>query len=164
MGYQQKLRTEQDACSDLVRDSLSALVKVSQRVLQVASSPGLQKAELEVTEMVDLIKGTYKRIKKNFTNYMRSHILLMDENMSYPNLFKLLKEFLFHLVGCEQFSFCIERDGKLDIYQSQTDAFQTDTLTVPLHLKPSPTFERSSTYSTASRRSIRTPSTPSSAR
>lgn len=54
----------------------------------------------------------------------------MDENLSYKNLFKLLKDFVYLMVGCEQFSFCLERDGKLDTYQTQTDQFYTNQMNV----------------------------------
>lgn len=59
--------------------------------------------------------------------------MLMDENMCHANLFRLLKEFVFHLVGCEQFSFLTVKDDKIDIYQTLTDQFLNQDLNVLTH-------------------------------
>jgi hypothetical protein len=36
---------------------------------------------------------------------MRSHLLLMDKNISHDHLIKLLKDFLHNLLECEDYSF-----------------------------------------------------------
>lgn len=47
---------------------------------------------------------------------MKSHLLLMSENVSYENIFNLLKELVYHLVECDHFSFFQLKKEEFEIY------------------------------------------------
>jgi hypothetical protein len=54
---------------------------------------------------------------------MHSHLLIMDEIISYEQLFTLLKQLTYLLVGCDSFSFLVLKNAELDIFSSDTDTF-----------------------------------------
>ena len=49
---------------------------------------------------------------------MKSHILLMDENLSVQNLFGVIDMFVKNLVDVDHFSFIFIKDGFLEKYSS----------------------------------------------
>ena len=53
---------------------------------------------------------------------MKSHLLLMDENVSYNTIFSLLKELSKNLLNCDNFSFFMfNQNNEIELYQSKTD-------------------------------------------
>lgn len=46
----------------------------------------------------------------------------MDENVSYNNIFALLKEMTKHLLDCDEFSFVVLQDSKAQCYSTTNDS------------------------------------------
>ncbi|CAD8196125.1 unnamed protein product [Paramecium pentaurelia] len=68
------------------------------------------------------LSEAYKEVKCQFANYMKSHLLLMDETVSYNTIFSLLKELSKNLLNCDNFSFfVINTNSDMELYQSKTD-------------------------------------------
>lgn len=60
---------------------------------------------------------SYKNIKFQFANYMKSHLLLMDETVSYTTIFSLLRELTKNLLNCDNFSFFnLNSNSELELY------------------------------------------------
>lgn len=85
------------------------------KLFQNASTPKLQRQQSRQSSIISEINlsaeydlaDAYKSIKLQFTQYLHSHLLLMDENVSYDNIFSLLLELLKHLLDCDHFSFIV---------------------------------------------------------
>ncbi|KAM3132153.1 hypothetical protein pb186bvf_015748 [Paramecium bursaria] len=75
------------------------------------------------------LSQVYKDIKQQFVQYIHSHLLLMDENVSYLNIVNLLQQLLKHLINIDQFSFINIQSDMIEVYQSKIDQFDQFTLT-----------------------------------
>ncbi|CAK57375.1 unnamed protein product (macronuclear) [Paramecium tetraurelia] len=85
-----------------------------------SSSPTMDMNQLIESDLLD----SYKSIKFQFANYMKSHLLLMDENVSYTTIFNLLRELTKNLLDCDHFSFFkLNSNSELELYQTKTDIF-----------------------------------------
>lgn len=80
--------------------------------------------------------------------------MIMDELISYEQLFTLLKQLVYLLVGCDAFSFLVVKEGTTEVFCSQTDAFlklDMDVMfiqNVSSHQNWNQCLKESSTYST----------------
>ncbi|CAD8121676.1 unnamed protein product [Paramecium sonneborni] len=71
------------------------------------------------------LSEAYKQVKFQFAKYMKSHLLLMDETVSYNTIFSLLKELSKNLLNCDNFSFFMfNSNNEIELYQSKTDSIE----------------------------------------
>ncbi|CAD8122639.1 unnamed protein product [Paramecium sonneborni] len=102
----------------------------SQTSPQNVNSPVLlgrgQSLPLDINYQIETeLSEAYKQVKFQFANYMKSHLLLMDETVSYNTIFSLLKELSKNLLNCDNFSFFILNSNKeMELYQSKTDSIE----------------------------------------
>ncbi|CAD8156083.1 unnamed protein product [Paramecium octaurelia] len=73
------------------------------------------------------IDEIYKELKNIFTGNLHTHLLLMQEDISYENLYQVLKFLLKILVDADEFTFFIHRDKDWEVYSSANDSIKDVT-------------------------------------
>ncbi|CAD8126757.1 unnamed protein product [Paramecium sonneborni] len=83
--------------------------------------------EDEYEKMKRQIDEIYKELKNIFTGNLHTHLLLMQEDISYENLYQVLKFLLKILVDADEFTFFIHRDKDWEVYTSANDSIKDIT-------------------------------------
>lgn len=99
----------------------SRLAEISERELDSSDEDVYEK-------MLRQINETYKELKGIFTGNLHTHLLLMQEDISYENLYQVLKFLLKSLVDADEFTFFIHRDKDWEVYSSQNDSIKDLTV------------------------------------
>ncbi|CAD8079707.1 unnamed protein product [Paramecium sonneborni] len=106
------------------------LKKVGELIAKTATSTpcGSQKQvinAIETLSIIDGLKQLYKDLKQHFNDYLRCHILLMDNQFTTQNLYKMLRAFMKNLVDADEVTFIINNE----LYTSTTEQFQDIQIT-----------------------------------
>ncbi|CAK91630.1 unnamed protein product (macronuclear) [Paramecium tetraurelia] len=98
----------------------SRLAEISEKDLDSSDEDVYEKMAKGIDEI-------YKELKSIFTGNLHTHLLLMQEDISYENLYQVLKFLLKILVDADEFTFFIHRDKEWEVYQSSNDSIKDVT-------------------------------------
>ena len=98
----------------------SKLAEISEKELDSSDEDVYEK-------MIRSIEEVYKELKSIFTGNLHTHLLLMQEDISYENLYQVLKFLLKILVDADEFTFFIHRDKEWEVYSSANDSIKDVT-------------------------------------
>ncbi|CAD8154379.1 unnamed protein product [Paramecium octaurelia] len=79
----------------------------------------------ETRILTDGLRSLYKDMKQHFNDYLRCHILLMDDQLTTEHLYKVLRAFMKNLVDADEVTFIINNE----LYTSRTEQFQDIIIT-----------------------------------
>lgn len=95
----------------------SKLAEISEKELDSSDEDVYEKILKQINEI-------YKELKSIFTGNLHTHLLLMQEDISYENLYSVLKFLLKLLVDADEFTFFIHRDKDWEVYSSSNDSIK----------------------------------------